>query len=90
MRAAYVLGPEMGSLSPELLALHGARQTLMTHRPFVRFGFHPFAFSDPALATSEIRAFFTGVGYKVGSSLSDSLTVLGLEEYDAVPVTAPL
>jgi FkbM family methyltransferase len=68
----------------ELLVLEGARQTMRTHKPAVRVGFHPFAFVDAAAASASLVEMVGEVGYSVlGYAPGKSLS---LEEYDLVQV----
>jgi FkbM family methyltransferase len=67
----------------ELHVLRGAQRTLARVRPRVRFGFHPFAFEDPAAASDELRRFFADLGYRIENA--PDVGPLALDEYAAVP-----
>jgi FkbM family methyltransferase len=67
----------------EIEVLRGAVETLRRCRPQLRFGFHPFAFSDPRAATAEIRELLTACEY--ASSTPGPAATYSLEEYDAKP-----
>ncbi len=48
----------------EIEVLRGAHRVLAEFSPAVRFGFHPFAFADPAAAQREIEALFAAAGMR--------------------------
>ncbi len=48
----------------EAAVLQGARTTLRAAYPVVRFGFHPFAFDNPAKAASAISTFMDAIGFE--------------------------
>jgi FkbM family methyltransferase len=68
----------------EIAVLRGARCTLRERRPQIRFGFHPFVFIDPILASSELRHLLTGCNYVLEPGTPATLE---LAEYNASPVT---
>lgn len=71
----------------ELQVLKGARQTLLTARPILLIGFHPFAFADALAASNAVRELLAEVDYRFEGAPSDG--TLELREYVAVPnVTA--
>jgi FkbM family methyltransferase len=67
----------------ELSVLKGAREVLSRDRPRIRFGFHPFAFADPAAASSGIRALLAAAGYRLDPAATEPL--FSLAEYEAFP-----
>jgi FkbM family methyltransferase len=68
----------------EVDVIRGCQATLRAYRPSLRFGFHPFAFDDPAAATREIRSLLSACGYSSPSpGLGDAYE---LAEYDCYPI----
>jgi FkbM family methyltransferase len=67
----------------ELSVLEGARRVLAQDRPRLRFGFHPFAFADPAAASAEIRALLAAVRYRLDETAEEP--AFSLAEYEAFP-----
>ncbi|QVL34250.1 FkbM family methyltransferase [Telmatocola sphagniphila] len=63
----------------------GASRLLSEIRPQIRFGFHPFAFSDPVSVDQELRKLFAGNRYEFDSRPP---AVLELEEYNICPKTS--
>ncbi len=61
----------------------GARGVLAQDRPRLRFGFHPFAFADPAAASAEIRALLAAVRYRLDETAEEP--AFSLAEYEAFP-----
>jgi FkbM family methyltransferase len=67
----------------ELSVLEGARKVLARDRPFLRFGFHPFAFADPAGASARIRDLLAVSGYRIEATGDEP--EFSLAEYVASP-----
>jgi FkbM family methyltransferase len=67
----------------ERSVLEGARRILAQDRPRLRFGFHPFAFADPAAASAGIRAILAEARYRIDETADE--TAFSLAEYEAFP-----
>jgi len=65
----------------ELHVLRGSIDTLRRFNPAIRFGFHPFAFADPRIATWDIRSLFRDLDYELEEHGESE--VLQLLEYTA-------
>lgn len=68
----------------ELSVLKGAGHILAHDKPGVRFGFHPFAFANPAAGSDAIRKLLHAADYRIVGA-SDT-TEFELEEYSAFPI----
>jgi len=67
----------------ELMVMEGARVILSHARPAVRVGFHPFAFSDPQAASTELCELADTLGYRLDGVKSGER--LGLAEFNWIP-----